>query len=70
MGSVFALGYALDAVAAAPAGAAYPGDSGRIVFQSNRDRQPEIYSMSADGTNEVQLTKNPAADREPTRATG
>ena len=56
MVSVLALSAALAAVAAAPVGATFPGDNGRIVFESTRDGQTQIYSMSADGTNEVQLT--------------
>jgi TolB protein len=68
MASVLALGAALAAVAAAPAGATFPGDNGRIVFDSTRDGgQPQIYSMSADGTNEVQLTDG-AANSEPAYA--
>jgi Tol biopolymer transport system component len=63
--SAVALGAVVAAVAAAPAGAAFPGDNGRIVFQSNRDGHPEIYSMSPDGTNEVRLTNNPQGNRQP-----
>jgi Tol biopolymer transport system component len=64
MVSVLALSAALAAVAAAPVGATFPGDNGRIVFESTRDGQTQIYSMSADGTNEVQLTDG-AANRQP-----
>jgi RTX calcium-binding nonapeptide repeat (4 copies) len=38
---------------------AFPGDNGRIVFQSNRDGgEPEIYSMNPDGTDQRRLTKH------------
>lgn len=62
MASLLALG---AAVAAAPAGAAFPGGNGRIVFQSNRDGHPEIYSMSADGSGEFRLTNDDAGNRTP-----
>ena len=38
---------------------------GRIVFQSNRDGNFEIYSMKADGTEVTRLTNNSATDRGP-----
>src|SRR5690349_1180282 len=34
---------------AGPAGAAFPGGVGKIVFDSNRDGNYEIYVMNADG---------------------
>jgi Tol biopolymer transport system component len=34
----------------------------RLMFQSNRDSNTEIYAMNADGTEEVNLTNNPAND--------
>jgi Tol biopolymer transport system component len=40
----------------APAEAAYPGVSGRIFFQSDRDGNPHIYSMNPDGSRLVRLT--------------
>ena len=38
---------------------------GKIVFQSGRDGNNEIYLMSADGSNQTRLTNNPAADTQP-----
>ena len=40
--------------------------NGKIVFASNRDGNWEIYVMNADGSNQVNLTNNPTADRYPT----
>ena len=34
--------------------------TGRIVFESDRDGNDEIYVMDADGSNEINLTSNPA----------
>ncbi|MFF5247529.1 TolB family protein [Streptosporangium sp. NPDC000095] len=45
---------------ASPAHAAYPGANGKIYFLYNED----IYGVDADGTNPVQLTNTPAAERE------
>jgi Tol biopolymer transport system component len=39
--------------------------SGRIVFQSDRDGDWDIYVMNIDGSNLVQLTDDPAADEYP-----
>ncbi|MDQ3803543.1 MAG: LpqB family beta-propeller domain-containing protein [Acidobacteriota bacterium] len=39
--------------------------NGKIAFSSNRDGNHEIYSMNADGTNQVRLTNNAAGDIEP-----
>ena len=36
-----------------------------IVFNSNRDRDREIYLMNTDGTNQVNLTNNPTFDIDP-----
>lgn len=38
---------------------------GKIVFQSDRDGDWEIYVMNADGTNPSRLTNNPAGDYRP-----
>ena len=35
---------------------------GKIAFTSNRDGNEEIYLMNDDGTNQVNLTNNPAPD--------
>ena len=45
-----------------PSGLLPGGGVGIIVFASNRDGQNEIYTMNADGSNQTQLTNNPAMD--------
>ena len=56
----------LLAASSSVAHAAFPGTNGRIVFQTNRDvNNAEIYSMNADGTDRVALSRNPAEDMEP-----
>jgi Tol biopolymer transport system component/subtilisin family serine protease len=40
-------------------------DGSKIVFQSNRDGQAEIYVMNSDGTAQTRLTNNSAADTAP-----
>src|SRR5215510_1312858 len=42
----------------------------RIVFQSQRDGNPEIYVMNADGTNQVRLTFNSVFDGDATFSPG
>ena len=37
----------------------------KIVFTSNRDGNPEIYIMNPDGSEQVNLSKHPAADYDP-----
>ncbi|HEX2042966.1 MAG TPA: IPT/TIG domain-containing protein [Acidimicrobiales bacterium] len=49
----------------APARGAYPGANGRIAFESNRDGNLEIYSMNPDGSDQVNLTRDPAEDTDP-----
>jgi Tol biopolymer transport system component len=39
--------------------------NGKIVFQSGRDGNNEIYLMNADGTGLTRLTNNPASDTQP-----
>ncbi len=39
--------------------------TGRIVFESNRDGNSEIYVMNGDGTQQTNLTNNPASDTDP-----
>jgi TolB protein len=52
---------------AAPAWASFPGENGRIVFQSNRagPLPPELYSMNDDATDIRRLTWNSVADQVP-----
>ena len=38
---------------------------GKIVFQSDRDGNNEVYSMTADGSEVTRLTYDPAADDNP-----
>ncbi|MCJ7509611.1 MAG: hypothetical protein MUP14_01810, partial [Dehalococcoidia bacterium] len=47
-----------SATAGAPA-------AGKIAFQSNRDGNDEVYVMNADGSGQINLTNNPAADAFP-----
>jgi Tol biopolymer transport system component len=50
---------------AASAHAAFPGKNGDIVFRSNRTGNADIYTMHADGSGRVDLTRNPAEDVDP-----
>lgn len=50
--------------AAEPAGAAFPGTNGKVVFVSERDGNEEIYTRNVDGTVR-RLTNNLARDIEP-----
>ncbi len=43
----------------------YSPDGSKIVFQSGRDGQSEIYVMNADGSGQTRLTNNPALDTAP-----
>jgi len=54
-------------VVAAPSSlAAFRGGNGLIAFESNRDGgNYEIYTMNADGTQQTNVTNNPAGDAEP-----
>src|SRR5919197_6728611 len=63
--SALVVALALAALAAGQARAAFPGMNGKIVFETNRDGNEEIYTMNADGTNRVDLTRNPADDTDP-----
>jgi Tol biopolymer transport system component len=47
------------------AGMAFPGQNGKIVFQSDRDGDNEIYIMSRNGQGVKQLTHNTAIDSDP-----
>ena len=48
-----------------PAGICSTGGKPEIVFQSLRDGNNEIYVMDADGSNQVNLTEDPASDITP-----
>ena len=43
---------------------AWSPDGARIAFQSNRHGNNEIYVMNADGSNQINLTNNPARDEQ------
>jgi hypothetical protein len=43
-----------------------PSAGPRILFSSTRDGNPEIYTMNPDGSNVVNLSRHPRADRDPT----
>jgi TolB protein len=45
--------------------AAFPGYPGKIVFTCNRNENLEICIIESDGTGEMRLTNNPAADIDP-----
>jgi Tol biopolymer transport system component len=55
----------IAAVGNGQADAAFPGANGKIVFRTNRDGNAEIYTMNSDGTDRVDLTRNPAEDVDP-----
>jgi TolB protein len=55
----------IGAIAAGEARAAFPGGNGKLVFETNRDGNEEIYTMNSDGRNRVDLTRNPADDTDP-----
>jgi Tol biopolymer transport system component len=59
-----AFAVALGVAAAVPA-AAHPSKNGRIAFFTDRDGNDEIYSMNPDGSDQVNLTANPADDFDP-----
>jgi Tol biopolymer transport system component len=54
-----------DNGAATDAGPSFSPDGRRIAFHTNRDGDFEIYAMSAGGTEQVNLSDNPAADFSP-----
>ncbi len=60
--AVIALGLLFGPVG--PAGAAFPGEVGKIAFASNRDGNFEIYVLNADG-GQTRLTHNSNFDSEP-----
>ncbi len=59
MASVVAtMAIAISLVAAAPSSAIVPGPNGRIVFESSRDGNNEIYVMNPDGSVQLNLTND------------
>jgi TolB protein len=44
----------------------YSPDGSKIVFQTNRDGNKEIYIMNVDGSNQTRLTNNFSLDYQPT----
>ena len=40
-------------------------DGAKIAFSSNRDGNREVYVMSADGSNQINLTNSPNDDNNP-----
>jgi Tol biopolymer transport system component len=63
--AVPAVALSIAALGAGQAQAAFPGANGKIVFRTNRDGNAEIYTMNPDGTDRVDLTRNPAEDVDP-----
>ncbi len=49
---------------AGSAAGAFPGGEGRIVFESNVGGQFDVYTIDGDGTDRVNLTNHPGADRD------
>ena len=70
--TTLAAGALVASLLAEPAGAAFPGTNGEILFQSDRTTMAspegdyEIFTMNPDGTNVIQLTFNAATDHSPT----
>jgi hypothetical protein len=58
---VFAV-FLLASVSTQPVYASFAGTNGKIVFDTNRDGNWEIYVMNADGTGQTNLSNNPAND--------
>jgi Tol biopolymer transport system component len=59
LAALLALGFA------GAARATFPGANGKIVFETNRNGNADVYTMNPDGTNRINLTHNPAEDVEP-----
>src|SRR4029453_13451799 len=58
-------GFALGLVLAPVARGAFPGNAGKVAFQTNRDGNFEIYTIPADLSPPTRLTNNPAEDVQP-----
>jgi TolB protein len=61
----FAVAVAASLGAAGVSHAAFPGQNGKIVFRSNRTGNADLYTMSPDGSNRVQLTTAPSEEVDP-----
>src|SRR3954467_13770285 len=57
-GAVAGIAILAALLVAAPAQAAFPGKNGKIVFQSDRAGQPDVWIVNGDGTHPVNLTTN------------
>ncbi len=55
----------LSGLPAAPSGATFPGNDGRIAWASDEDGDYEIYTMTDTGGGVRQLTMNTVSDRDP-----
>ena len=55
----------LAMVIVSPSHATFPGENGKIAFNSDRDGNYEVYVMNADGSGQANLTNNAAADFQP-----
>jgi dipeptidyl aminopeptidase/acylaminoacyl peptidase len=60
-----ALAATVLAAPGAPARAAFPGANGKIAFDSFRNGSFEVFAMDPDGSDPVNLTRNPASDSDP-----
>jgi Tol biopolymer transport system component len=52
-------------IGAVPAHAAFPGQNGKIAFETDAGGNSDIWVMDPDGSNRVQLTTDPASDLVP-----
>jgi Tol biopolymer transport system component len=48
-----------------PVEAAFPGQNGKIAFDSERDGNVEIFTMNPDGSNQTNISNNPTLDARP-----
>jgi hypothetical protein len=66
VGGVLLIALVAAAIGTAPARAAFPGTNGKLVFETNRDGNEEIYTMNADGGDASRVTHDANDDRRPT----
>jgi Tol biopolymer transport system component len=64
-GALVAASSILACIFAAPAQSAFPGGNGKIVFETGRDGNAEIYTMNADGSGQTRRTTSAGIDVEP-----